>query len=59
MSSATNKMKWIYENIDNAKAATGIPGILLDFQIAGINGFIDYKQEKNQDPIEEIMLQHD
>lgn len=52
MSSATNKMKWIYENIDKYERAAGIPGILLDFQIAGINGFIDYKTEKNQDPIE-------
>lgn len=52
MSSATNKMKWIYENIDKYERAAGIPGILLDFQIAGINGFIDYKTEKNQNPIE-------
>lgn len=52
MSSSTNKMKWIYENIDKYERAAGIPGILLDFQIAGINGFIDYKTEKNQNPIE-------
>ncbi|MBW8523587.1 hypothetical protein K0U91_12485 [Chryseobacterium chendengshani] len=52
MSSATNKMKWIYENIDKYERAAGIPGILLDFQIAGINGFIDYKTEKNQSTIE-------
>lgn len=52
MSSATNKMKWIYENIDKYERAAGIPGALLDFQIAGINGFIDYKTEKNQDLIE-------
>jgi len=52
MSSSTNKMKWVYENIDNYERAAGIPGVLLDFQIAGINGFIDYRTEKNQDPIE-------
>lgn len=52
MSSATNKMKWIYENVDKYERAAGIPGVLLDFQIAGINGFIDYNTEKNQDPIE-------
>lgn len=53
MSSATNKMKWIYENMDKYERAAGIPGILLDFQIAGINGFIDYKTEKNQNAIDE------
>lgn len=53
MSSATNKMKWIYENMDKYERAAGIPGILLDFQIAGINGFIDYKNEKNQNAISE------
>ncbi|REC80007.1 hypothetical protein DRF60_03215 [Chryseobacterium elymi] len=53
MSSATNKMKWIYENIDKYERASGIPGTLLDFQIAGINGFIDYKTEKNFKPIKE------
>jgi hypothetical protein len=52
MSSATNKMKWIYENIDKYERASGIPGILLEYQIAGINGFIDYKTEKNQNTIE-------
>jgi hypothetical protein len=53
MTSATNKMKWIYENIDNYERASGIPGTLLDFQIAGINGFIDYKTEKNSRTIKE------
>ncbi|WP_123984878.1 hypothetical protein [Chryseobacterium sp. G0201] len=53
MSSATNKMKWIYENINNYERASGIPGTLLDFQIAGINGFIDYKTEKNPRSIKE------
>jgi hypothetical protein len=53
MSSATNKMKWIYENIDKYERASGIPGILLDFQIAGINGFIDYKTEKKSSSIKE------
>ncbi|TQM22257.1 hypothetical protein FB551_1966 [Chryseobacterium aquifrigidense] len=53
MSSATNKMKWIYENIDKYERASGIPGILLDFHIAGINGFIDYKTKKNSTSIKE------
>ncbi len=52
MSSATNKLKWIYENIDKYERASGIPGILLDYQMAGINGFMDYKTEKNQNSIE-------
>lgn len=47
MSSATSKMKWIYENINKYERAAGIPGTLLDYQVAGINGFIDYKTEKN------------
>lgn len=51
MSSATNKMKWIYENVDKYERSSGIPGILLDFQIAGINGFLDYTTEKNPGPI--------
>lgn len=50
MSSATNKMKWIYENINKYERASGVPGILLNYQIAGINGFIDYKTEKNPKP---------
>lgn len=50
MSSATNKLKWIYENIDKYERASGIPGTLLEYQIAGINGFIDYKTEKNPKP---------
>ncbi|MGE4514569.1 MAG: hypothetical protein AB7E26_12260, partial [Chryseobacterium sp.] len=50
MSSATNKMRWIYENINKYERASGIPGILLNYQIAGINGFIDYKTEKNPKP---------
>lgn len=50
MSSSTNKMKWIYENIDKYERAAGIPGLYLDYQIAGINGFIDYKTEKNPKP---------
>jgi len=53
MSSATNKMKWIYENIDKYERASGIPGTFLDFQIAGINGFIDYKTKKNSTAIKE------
>ncbi|MDQ0782255.1 hypothetical protein [Chryseobacterium sp. W4I1] len=53
MSSSLNKMKWIYENIDKYERASGIPGTLLDFQIAGINGFIDYKTEKNPNSIKE------
>lgn len=51
MSSATNKMKWIYENVDKYGRASGIPGILLNYQISGINGFIDYKTEKNSSSI--------
>ncbi len=51
MSSATNKMKWIYENINKYERASGIPGILLEYQMAGINGFIDYKTQKNPRPI--------
>ena len=50
MSSATNKMKWIYENIDKYERAAGIPGLYLNYQIAGINGFIDYTTEKNPKP---------
>lgn len=50
MSSATNKMRWINENINKYERASGIPGILLNYQIAGINGFIDYKTEKNPKP---------
>ncbi|MCW3169571.1 hypothetical protein OMO38_13680 [Chryseobacterium sp. 09-1422] len=50
MSSATNKMKWIYENVNKYERASGIPGILLNYQIAGINSFIDYKTEKNPKP---------
>lgn len=50
MSSATNKLKWIYENIDKYERVSGIPGTLLEYQIAGINGFIDYKTEKNPKP---------
>lgn len=50
MSSATNKMKWIYENVNKYERASGIPGIFLNYQIAGINSFIDYKTEKNPKP---------
>lgn len=53
MTSATNKLKWIYKNMDKYERASGIPGILLDFQVAGINGFIDYKTEKNPRSIKE------
>ncbi|MGG7437481.1 hypothetical protein ACQ7CU_05305 [Chryseobacterium arthrosphaerae] len=51
MSGATNKMKWIYENINKYERASGVPGILLEYQMAGINGFIDYKTQKNPRPI--------
>ncbi|WP_034670632.1 hypothetical protein [Chryseobacterium populi] len=47
MSSATNKLKWLHENINKYERSAGIPGTLLDYQIAGINGFIDYKTKKN------------
>ncbi|MCY0969386.1 hypothetical protein [Chryseobacterium wangxinyae] len=50
MSSATNKLKWVYENISKYERASGIPGILLNYQITGINGFIDYTTEKNPKP---------
>lgn len=53
MTSAMNKMKWIYENVNKYERASGIPGILLDYQMAGINGFMDYKTEKNQTPIKQ------
>jgi len=50
MSSSMNKMKWIFENINKYERAAGIPGLYLDYQIAGINGFIDYTSEKNPKP---------
>lgn len=53
MTSAMSKLKWIYENVNKYERASGIPGTLLDYQMAGINGFMDYKTEKNQTPIKQ------
>jgi len=50
MSSAMNKLKWIYENIDKYERASGIPGTFLDYQLAGINGFINYTTDTNPKP---------
>ena len=50
MSSSMNKLKWVYENSNRYKRASGIPGIFLEYQLAGINGFIDYKTELNPKP---------
>ncbi|WP_294215004.1 hypothetical protein [uncultured Chryseobacterium sp.] len=47
ISSSMNKLKWVYDNINKYQRASGIPGNALDYQIAGINGFIDYKSERN------------
>ncbi|CDN76171.1 hypothetical protein [Elizabethkingia anophelis] len=46
MSSATHKMKWIYENVNKYERAAGIPELYLDYHKAGLVGFIDYSLMK-------------
>ncbi|MCQ9638190.1 hypothetical protein MP478_02225 [Chryseobacterium sp. WG14] len=50
LSSSFNKLKWTHDNIDKYERAAGLPGLYLEYQMAGLNGFIDYKTEKNQNP---------
>lgn len=50
MSSSMNKLKWVYENSNKFERAAGIPGMFLEYQLAGINGFIDYRTEVNPNP---------
>lgn len=50
LSSSFHKLKWSLDSIDKFERAAGIPGIYLEFQIAGIDGFIDYKTDKNRKP---------
>lgn len=50
MSSSINKLKWVYENNNRYERAAGIPGMFLEYQLAGINGFINYTTEQNPKP---------
>lgn len=50
LSSSFNKLKWTHDNIDKYERAAGLPGLYLEYQMAGLIGFIDYKTEKNPKP---------
>lgn len=50
LSSLFNKVKFAKENYTKYERASGLPENSLEFQMAGINGLIDYKTEKNPNP---------